>query len=223
MSKGNRIKYVTLALIAFLCIILANLILLFKPLYEQVYYGQAKPLFYYGGSSVLLIIFFIVFKNVIVKKMKVDYNKEKGELPLKNLIVAYSITVGIIFVISGIIGWNVKIFHDLGTNFTGYQLIIHAVKIVYHSMVMMLVIAMIENFQYGLEGLIPVKNENFNEFFPVGGIATMLTYGIYQLVMGLTTLSGLYFVLIVLYGLIYLLVKRSFIKSYFASLLIFLF
>ena len=93
----------------------------------------------------------------------------------------------------------------------------------YYSMLMLFVMSMIENFQYGLEGLIPIKNEKLNKFFPVGGIATMLTYGIYQLVMGLTTLSVLYFLLITVYGILYLIVERSFIKSYFSSLLIFLF
>ncbi len=223
MLATIKVKYVILAFASFLCIIFANVALLFKPLYTKVYYGQADPIFYYGISSVVLIILYIIFKTVVVKKTNVSYDKNNDMLPIRNVMTIYLSSIVIILIISAIIGWNVKPFYDLGENFTGFQLIIHAVKLIYFSILLLFVVLMIENFQYGLEGIFKFKNPILNSYFPVGGIATMLTYGIYQIVMDLSTLTVIYFILISIYGIVYLLAERSFSKTYLTSLLIFLF
>lgn len=222
ITKMDRIKYMIVGFISFLCIPASMLSVIFKPLYNKVYYGQSNDLFKYGIALVLSIIFFILIQTVLKKKINISYNKPKEVLPLWKEILVFVITFGIIFGISAYLGFNVKIFYDLGKSTTGLLIICMAVRSVYYVFMCLFIVLIIENFQYALEGLIHFKNPKINDYLPFGGICALVLYGTYALIADIGTLKILFFFLILVYGEIYLLTNRNFVKTYGAVALIFL-
>ncbi|MGM9972102.1 MAG: hypothetical protein ACI35W_06815 [Anaeroplasmataceae bacterium] len=221
--KNERIKYLILGLAYFLSIPLANIVLVFKPLYNKVYYGQANDIFYYGLSVIVLGVLLILVELLLKPKLGIKLIKSKEELPIINTILIFSITFIAIFIISAILGFHLKPFYDLGKNTTGFKIIVKAVEILYLVMISAYMVKLIEAFQYTLDNIIPFKKEIINKYFPYGGIATMLTFGIYMIILNFTSLSLLFFFLIIVFGEIYLLAERNFIKAFGSIALIFIF
>ncbi len=220
--KKARLNSLIVALAYFISIPISNIVLVFKPLYNKVYYGQSNDIFYYVLSMIVLALFMILIELCLKKKLNVLYEKKK-EISYRNTIIVFLITFITIFIISAIIRFHVKPFYDLGNNTTGFSIIIKAVEILYLIMLAAYVVKIIESFQYALDDIIPFKNPNINKYFPYGGICAMLTFGVYALIMGIFTLPVLFFFLILLYGEIYLLAERSFLKSFASILLIMVF
>ncbi len=222
--KKDSSKYILMSFLYFIGIIASNLAILFEPIYEKIKYGKYNTFLFNLISALFLVIFLIIIKLVTYKVMHLKYEKsEQKELSMKRLALIYGLTLATIFFISAIIGFEIKILYDLGESFIGYDLIVLLSKLIYCGVVLVFVINMIENFQYGLEMLIPIKNEKLKTYLPLGGIATMICYGTYAWIIGFNTLAFLYFLLNSLYGFIYLLCNRSKKKSYIAMLLIYLF
>ncbi len=214
ISPKDRLKYGIVAISYFLAILLSNLSVLFKPLYKRVYYGQANGHFRYGLGIVIIIILSLLIEFILKKKLNITYKKDKSELSLKRTSIIFGITFLMIFIISAIIGFEIKPLHDLGNNTTAFKIGVYATKIGYFTISVYVAIHMIENFQYALDDIIKFKNPNINKYIPYGGIATMLTYGIYMLCLGVGgSLSVLYFFMIILYGEIYLISNRSILKT----------
>lgn len=223
INKKERIRFAVMGLIWFLGLPLSLVGMLFKPLYEKVYYGQADGFFRYGLGIFITVIFIIVMELVVKKKMKMDYKKEKTILSWPRCCLVFFGSFFFVFLISALIGFEVKPFHDVGNNTTAYNAGIYFTKLGYQSFQLFLAINMIENFQYALDDAIPFKNKKVSKYIPYGGIATMLTYGVYSLCFGVgNSLSVLYLFLVLVYSELYILCDRSITKSFAASLLIFL-
>lgn len=223
ITKIERIKYLIMALIWFSAIPLSLLGTIFKPLYKKVYYGQANGYFQYGLGIFLLVIYLLVIVFVILKKMNLKYEKDKTPLSWLKVCILFFGAFAISFVISACLGFELKPFYDVGNNTTAYMAGVSFVKLAYNAFGLFFAIMMIENFQYAIEGIIPIKNKNVEKYIPYGGIATMIIYGTYALCFGVGgSLKVLYFFLPILYGEIYLLAKRDNLKAYATSLLIFL-
>lgn len=212
ITKQDRLKYLIVGIISFLCIPASMVGTLFQPLYNKVNYGQINDYFKYVSGIVFLIIAFLVIQLGIKKKLHMTYEKDTSPLPLKNTIIVFFLTFGIIFAISAYLGFEVKIFHDLGKNANAFKLGKHATKCGYYAFIGLFITLMIENFQYALDGTFKSKRVLMS-YLPLGGLVTMLTYGTYALCMGIGTLKILYFFLVLVYGEIYLLTNRSFTKT----------
>lgn len=210
--KEDRIKYLIVGVISFLCIPSSFIATIFQPLYNRVNYGQINDYFKYGIGIVFLLIAFLVIQLVIKKKLHMTYERDTSPLSLKKTIIVFFLTFGIIFAISAYLGFEVKIFHDLGKNANAFKLGKHATKCGYYAIVGLFITLMIENFQYAFDGAIKSKRKIIN-YIPLGGLCTMLTYGTYALCMGFGTMKILFFFLILVYGEIYLLTNRSFLKT----------
>ena len=221
--KKQSLKYIGLGLAYFMCVIFSNIAVIFKPLYKKFKYGKYNQMFFYLIASIILIVCFLLIRLLVVKKLRVDYDKDKSELDVKRLGIVYGLVVLTILIISAIIGWEIRFLNDLGSNFGGNELMDQLVKTLYALIALFVVTNIIENFEYGFEGLIKFKNINMQKFFPTGGIVTMILYGSYELIIGFNHLPILYFFIIGLYGFIYLLCNRSISKTYIANLFIYLF
>jgi uncharacterized membrane protein YhaH (DUF805 family) len=214
ISKSTRIKYAILGLSYFIAILLSNIALLFKPLYKRVYYGQANGHFRYGIGILILIALICVIKKVIQPKLGLNPIKDKRPFTWKKTLFIFGLTYLVIFIISAIVGFEIKPFHDIGNNTTGYKIGVYATTLAYQFLCVIIAVFMIDAFQYALDDIIPFKNKKVSAYIPYGGIATMLTYGIYALVNGHGgTLSVMYFFLVILYGEIYLLCNRNLLKT----------
>lgn len=221
ITKKERISYLLMGLIWFAALPLSLLGTLFKPLYKKVFYGQANGYFKYGLGIVLLLIFFFVIVFAIEKKFDLKYKKDVKPMPWWKTCAIFFGAFLLTFFISAIIGFNLKPFYDVGNNTTAYMAGISFTKLAYFSVELFFAMKMIENFQYALDDILPFKNKAA-KYIPYGGLLTMLTYGMFGLIIGVGgTLSVLYFFLILLYGELYLLVDRSILKAYATSLLIF--
>jgi len=222
ISNKDRIKYAIIALSYFVAILLSHIGVILKPFYKRVYYGQANGHFKYGFGLVFLAIFACIIQFVIKKKLNITYKKDTTPLTWKRAGIVFGITFVMIFIISACSSFQLKPFYDVGNNTTAYKVGVYATTLAYHTVCVFFAVHMIENFQYALDDIIPFKNENVRKYIPYGGIATMLTYGIYSLCMGLGgNISVLYFFLILLYGEIYLLTNRSILKTCASAGLIF--
>lgn len=222
MTLKERVKYMIVGIISFLSIPASMIGVIFKPAYKKVYYGQSNDIFKYAIGAFVLLILFILIKCVLIKKMHITYKKDTNPLSIKKTIIVFVLTFGIIFAISAYLGFHVKLFYELGNNTTGFKMLIHAIKYLYYIVMCLFIVLMIENFQYALDGTFKSK-KIISSYIPLGGLVTLLLYGTYALIMGIGTMKILYFFLILVYGEIYLLTNRSFIKTYAPVMLIFLF
>ena len=218
----ERLKFLIIGLSYFAVIFLSKLALIFKPLYKKVYYGQANGHFEYGLGLAFVVVFILLIELVLKRKLKPDYHKEKTQLSWGMTAVLFAFTFIMIFIISALSGMDLKPVHDIGNNTTASRAGIFGTTLLYHVSCLYVAINMIENFQYALDDIIPFKNKKVSNYLPYGGIATMLTYGIYSLIAGLGgDLSVLYFFIVLAYGEVYLLTKRSLLKTFAVAGLIF--
>jgi len=223
MSLWDRAKYAIAGLLLFLSLPLSNLAYIFKPLYKRVYYGQSNPMFYYGIASGIMFVIYCLVRFLYCKKLNIKYKKDKSPLSVKMILIVFAITFVMVFIISAIIGFHVKPFYDLGNNTTGFKLYVQGVRHIYYGFLIWQIVNMIENFQYALDGIIPFKNQSINKYIPYGGFVTMLTYGTYAWIAGIGTLHALFFFMILVYGEVYLLVKRNLLSTFASTAIIFIF
>ena len=214
-------KYLIFGLISLALIPLSNIVLLFEPLYENVYYGTLTKLY----NDILKLIFWIVSSVILskVSKKVLGFNplrspveSRKEELPIKNVILLTLIAASCIALVSYNVGWQVKILADLGERYTGLQLELALGE--WASVVgkMFVVIMMLNFFQEGMEKSYPTK------FIPWGGILLFFTFGLYELIAGSTTMPLVYLGFTLVYGIIHLLTHKNFFKSIFLIYFIYL-
>ena len=216
----DRMNYLFLAIAYTLAIPFANIVLIFKPLYSKVYYSQSNDMFYYGLSIAVLVIEFLLIELVLRPKLKVSLKGDNSELPLKNTIILFVLTFGIIFIVSAIIGFHIKPFYDLGNNTSWFRLMVKGVEMLYLLCLAIYMVRIIASYQFFLDGFFKFKNEILNKYFPYGGICAMLFVGSYFLIAGYGTMLYIFIPLIAVYGVIYLLANRSFYKAFASILLI---
>lgn len=217
----DTIKYILFGVSCLFILLLGELSILFKPMYDWIYYGTLNSMFDDIIKAIIMIIGVITM--VIVSKKILGYNplrskeySRKEELPIKNLIVLTLIVTSAIALISSFVGWQVKILADLGERYTGVQVGLAAVGWACASVRVLVALMMINYFQEGME-----KSIN-NKYISWGGLLLLVTFGLYELVMGLTTLPVIYLLLTVVYGEIYLLTHKNTWKSFLLIYVIYL-
>ncbi len=214
------LKLLIMAFISFLCIPLGNLSKLGNPLYKKVYYGTLNNLFNYIVASIIWIICTIVIVKICKKKMNFNpliEKKEKEYLPIKNMIILSLLTIIPILLVSGLIGWNFKPIYDLGTHFTGMELGHHLVYLLSCVFKLLLVYMIIRISNEALVNIFP----SFS-YIPFGALFTLLTFGLYELIIGLHYLPIVYLLLIFAMFYIYLYSNKTFSKGFILMVLIYL-
>ncbi len=217
----SSILYFILAIVCFLAIISSLSVSLFEPLFRKVNYGQRLPILNATYIFVLWIIEIIAILVISFKTFKIDIlglkRKDKEELSVIRILILFLMTLVPIFLISGILGWKLKIVDDLGERITGdfltYQLCEYGKAIPK----MFLVTMMIKLSQEAFDKIFITKY-----FIPWGGIFTMFTFGLYELLTIHQRFSVLYFFFPLIYGTIYFISKKNFLTTFFLSYLIYL-
>lgn len=220
MEKShNKSQLFILSIIAFLCIPLANITLLFNFLYENVYYGQIVPLF----NDLLQIIIYTVAIILIAKSARKHgfgslKNKDlpKGyELPIPNMIILSIFTIGSIALISGLIGWNVKPIYDLGTYFTGLEMWLKLADIARDGVMLILV--------YQSLRLADEASISLPKYIPWAGLFVVATFGLYQFLYSIHYLWYIYLFMGIVFHYLYKFSNKSFSRSFVLMLLVYLF
>ncbi|MGL4949352.1 MAG: hypothetical protein ACRC5M_03135 [Anaeroplasmataceae bacterium] len=216
-------KHFIVALLALLIILISNFVILLKPLYTKIYYGQVDPVFFYAFNAIVMIALFFVLKFLVIKKMNAKPNKVKiKRLSNKRLVILILLCVLTIFIISAFCGFNIKIIYDIGEKFTFLELYAAMAKWLFYAAMLLNVTLIIEHSQYAFESLFDLKKSKFI-LLPLGGLFSMLTFGIYHTIFGINSFWFIYLLLNILFGFIYLFTHRSFGKTYVLSLLIYFF
>ena len=205
-------KYLLFGIACLLMLPLSNVMLLFEPLYEDVYYGTLTEMYNDILKAIFCVIGMVVIHKISKKKLSFSplrskLESRKEELPIKNVILLTLITMGCIALVSSMVGWQVKVLADLGERYTGLQIELASAKWGCAVAKIMLVVMMLNFFQEGMEKSIPSKH------IPWGGILLFLTFGLYELIIGATTLPLVYLLLTLVYGEIFLLTHKNTFKS----------
>ncbi len=217
----DAIIYFALAALCIVFIYTSKLSNLFIPLFSKVYYGNLNGMFL-AISTIIIWGFEIVAIRMLAKnKFKIclfsKKNKETKGPSLLNIFIIFLLTFIPIMVISGMLGWNLKIVDDFGQKIESIkitsvvsQYVESLFKILWTTIIIRLV-------QEGMEKIVVTKF-----VIPWGGIFLMLTFGILEIFLfeGKFKLMYLFFNLI--FGIIYLLANRRFATTYWVSYLLYI-
>ena len=221
VKDKSSIKYYVLAVVVWLCIYSSAISNLFKPVYDNIYYGNLTKLFV---SATNMIIWSIEFLAIIFvcKKLKISIfntkEERKKEMPLWRLILLFALTLLPMIVISIYLNFQVKLVYSLGIRITSVNLACNAVEIVSYIMRMALMILFIRCIQTAFD-----INFKFNKIvFPWGAIFCFLVIGLIDFFAFPVDLNWFYLVCSFYYGVIYLLADKKYLNSVILCYLIWL-
>lgn len=221
MEKSLIIKKLLIAFGIFVTIPLGNLSHLFDPIFDSIQYGQETKQFNYVFQViyyiVMIVVAFVVIKKLLNRNIFIGDEKSKEELSLKRTITLYLLVLIPILIISAICGWTFKPLYDLGDRCTGLEMRLifmrYLITILCYVLMLMIMILTQEVFEDLIKTKYPI---------PYGGIIFILTFGIYQLFLGISSFYGIYLLFGLLYGYLYLLSNRNFKRTFIMMVILFL-
>jgi len=225
VKDKTSIKYYILALVCVVCVYTCKISELFKPFFDNIYYGNLVKLFVAVSNLILwgieFLIMFFVCKKLGIKIFTKEENKGK-ELPLWKLILLFVLAVVPMFVISIYLNFKVKIVYQLGIRVTSVGLACNACEILSWAMRMVFMVLFIHFVHLGFEINFKFKSDILNRYFPVGAILSFLIFGLIDFFAFPVDLNWFYLVTTFWYGIIYLFSNRKFSTAYIISYLIWL-
>ncbi len=155
-----------------------------------------------------IYILSLLITCIFISKKYIDFNQTKKLLPVKIVLILSAITISTIFLISGLLGFELKIIYDLGMKFSSEELNGYLVGIFVNVVKMICVTYILFGFQCFFDE-ITINSNKVLKYIPFSGICLMLTFGIYELILGVQELSLVYFLLNILYGIIFVLCNKN--------------
>ncbi len=205
------------SLLYFFSIFLGYISILFRPLFDNIYYEHITDILCNILRTVIYLILAISL-NHAYKKIVKPIKKQKTELSLKRVTVLYLITIGLITIISIMSGWQLKPFSELGERYnalTIYTKLSELSCLVIEVYFMMCMFACFEKF---------CNDNNYKnyEYFCPSIFFVLLTFGIYQLIVYFNIYQLVFIPFIILLGFIYPYTNKSFWKTYAIAVIVFL-
>lgn len=220
VKDKKSIKYFIVAGIILLCLYSSGIADLFKPIFDDIYYGNLVKVFTSVSSAIIwgLEIWAIVF---VCKKLDINLftpKQAKGkQLQTWQVMLLFVMTILPMIVISGSIGWKIKIVHTLGERITLMGLLGNASEMLAYAVRMVLMIMFISSIQQGLEMIVKTKY-----VIPFGGIVALLTFGLIDFFVLAVDLRAFYLIVSLWYGVVYLVSGRKFAITWILCYLIYL-
>lgn len=224
-AKTLAIKYFIFAAIALASVYIVQIFHVFDSLFDKIYYGNLTTIFYYVCNIIFWIPFIIVFNKQVKRHTGFKlFRKNSTELSLKRSLIIYACAIVPIFIVSAALGFELKVVFELGKRVTGMQLYSNASMYIHGGVKLLIAVMIIELVQEACNLLYRGK---YCDYIPWGGIALALIYGFTEVIVayatgGYTMFAWLYIAFDLLYGIIYLLSKKSFFVTYFVSLIIYI-
>ncbi len=224
-EKKTAFIYLLFALGALACVYIAQIFQLLSPLYHYIYYGNVTTLLISVTQAIFwipcIVLLYWGVKKCTGYKL---FRRTHQELSLKRSMIIYACAIVPIFVVSAVLGFELKVVFELGKRVTGMQLATNAVVYANGAVKLVLAVIMIELVQEAVELLYKGK---YAKQIPWGGIALALVFGFLEVIVAYgthayTTFAWLYIAFDLLYGVIYVLSKKNFYVTFFVSLIIYI-
>lgn len=225
-EKTTALLYLMFAFIALIAIYVVQFFHYLEPLFSDVHQGDFTSIFFYC-FNIAFWIPAIAALAICIKKFT-GYNvfhKGTSEIPLKRSLIIYALVAVPIFVVSAILGFELKVVFELGTKLSAAQVATNGVMYVHGAVKLVLGMMIIELVQEAFEKLFKFK---YCEWIPWGGIVLALTFGFLEVIVTShtafipNTFMWLYIGFDLIYGIIYVIAKKNAFVAYFTSLILFI-
>ena len=173
-----------------------------KPLFDKIYYGYLTPMIIDLLRIILYFIIFFTATNYAKNNFKeVEYTKIK-DISTKRIALLYGMTFLIIFIVTAILKFRLKIVVDLGENIGMIYLYNNLAKIIAGVVRMLISYLLI---CYTEELFKDILNAKLFKYLPIGGIISMLTVGLFELIITpkKKLIDFLFLFFHILYGYVY--------------------
>lgn len=225
-EKKLAFTYLIFAAIILAGIYIVQIFHVFNPLFDRVYYGNLTTIFYYICNVVVWIPFIVLLYKFVLKYTGLKLFRKSAPLSLKRSLIIYVCAVVPIFIVSAVLGFELKVVVELGKKVTGMQLATNGASYAHGAVKLLLAVMFIELVQEA--GQLLYKGKYCNRI-PWGGIALAVIFGFAEVIVAYTTgtttaflFAWMYIAFDLLYGVIYLLSNKNFFVTYFVSLIIFI-
>ena len=224
----TALLYLLFALIALAAIYVVQLFHFLEPLFSDVHQGNFTSMFFYVFNVAFWIPAIIALSFCIKKFTGYNvFHKGTSELSLRRSLIIYAMVAVPIFIVSAVLGFNLKVVIELGTDLSAAQVATNGVMYVHGAVKLVLAIMIIELVQEAFGKLIKLKFK-YAEYIPWGGIVLALTFGFLEVIVTShtafipNTFMWLYLGFDLLYGIIYVVAKKNAFVAYFTSLILFI-
>lgn len=216
--KKENYKYLIYLLFLFAIFITSNFVHIFKFIYSGIADGVYNEFIHMMLSTIFIVVGLILFHKIF----KTQYENDET-LPIPRVITLYCVVSACILLVSGLIGWNVKVIYDMGLVITVETIMVDIALLLYTLPKIFIITLIIHYSHIFIFKTLQMKNEKIKNTIPFGGIFLLITFGLTELILGIHYLSYIYLIFNIVFGFIYLLTKKSIKKTYILSLLIYLF
>lgn len=227
-EKKTALLYLLFALAALASIYVVQLFRFTAPLFANVHQGDFTTIFYYGLNVAFWIPAIALLSHFIKKTTGYRvFHRGTSELSLRRSLVIYAMVAVPIFIVSAVLGFELKVVFELGTKLNTVQVATNGVMYAHGAVKLLLAVMIIELVQEAFGKLVKLKFK-YAEYIPWGGIVLALTFGLLEVLVTHhtpfipDTFSWLYFGFDLLYGIIYVAAKKNTFVTYFTSLILFI-
>lgn len=200
--SNPKVKMIIFLVSGFLLFLSAEIVRVTKPLFDKVYYGYLTPMILDVLRMIIYFTIFFVSSNYAKKNFDKIESTPFKEISTKRVLVLYVLTFLIIFVVTAILNFRLKVVVDLGENVGAIYLYNNIAKIGAGIVRMLLSFLIIRYVDVIFKD---VLKEKIFKYVPVGGIASMLTIGLFELLITpkILFIDVLFMLMHIIYGYIY--------------------
>lgn len=199
---------------------LSRLLWLLKPVYDLVFYGQVSELIYNGVVGVVFAVYVVLLDRFLKRKLSFRLFKVKIDaVDLPRALGVIFLGALAVFVTSAGFGFKLKLQNEWGLGVIMTTGLVNLSVYIYYALHLWLGFIAAALVQYALSTLVPTKFT-----FAWGAIVLVSVFGLTEFLLeSLTTAhmyTWLYYIFTYVYAAIFMLTKRSFHVSYWASLIV---
>ncbi|MCH5160720.1 MAG: hypothetical protein J1G04_01700 [Clostridiales bacterium] len=201
-------------------LLLSRLIWLFEPLLDRIYYGTLSEIVYYMILGLLYSIYIVVLNEFIKKHCNVKLFRRKREnISIARALACIAIAAAAVLFTGAYFNFKLKMQVEMGMGVTLATALTNIAVYIYYGLHIWLGFTAALLVQYACSMLFPAKYT-----VPWGAIFLVTVFGLIELIFELFTTNHLYpwlyYLYTYAYAAIFMLTKRSFHISYWASALI---
>ncbi len=199
---------------------LSRLLWLLKPVYDFVFYGQVSELIYNGVVGVVFTVYVVLLNLFLKRKLAFRlFKPKKDAVDLPRALGVIFLGALTVFITSAAFGFTFKLQNEWGLGVIMTTGLVNLSVYIYYALHLWLGFIAAALVQYALSTLIPTKYT-----VAWGAILLVTVFGLTEFLLEVLTTahmySWLYYVFTYVYAAIFILTKRSFHVSYWASLII---